>query len=263
MLTLVFQEHKTGKILMAYIPNENKTPYINPANAIKELGNKLKIGTPIRISFLGSKFLGAYAEGAAPKVDGFTFRGTLTKVVGDQQATVAKISLSKMAWAMPLENVGTGIDLDDDKPKEKYPPPSPDPELLANLEKFQNLDIVDVDYKTQDFNFFLTDIRPHTLNIVGTLIAKQKKPSEGNICEFAVIRTRSGQNYTMRVPYEDTKHEKDLSVALAELKIGETVEATGRRIGGVCLLDSIGEGTEQAPAPKPSLNSPRKNVPKL
>ena len=150
-----------------------------------------------------------------------------------------------------VENTGDSSNaVENKKSTSKYPDPTPDPELLARLAEFEARDAVEIEYDVKDFNFFLTDIRPRLLKISGKLLSKQRKPFKGNNCEYAVILDRRGNTYPMLIPYEDTKNEKGLSEDLSKLKVGDTVEASGLKQGGVYRLKSIAEGEE--PRAKPA-----------
>jgi hypothetical protein len=255
MMTLVFQEHQTGKVLMAYIPNQNKALKINPPESIKKLGSELTIGTPVRIDFLGSKFQGASAEGKAPQLEAFIYRGQSQRRVDGKMSIVVKVQKGSVIWMMPLENVGQQPVDEKGRPKDV---PTPDPALMAKLETFKDTDIVDIDYTPRNFNMFLTDIRPHVMTVKGKLLSKLSRKVGDKKLEYVVIMTKGGKTYNMQVPYEETKTETGVSAALDKLKLRTQVEATYIRQNAIYHLQAIKEAPPELPDADKILNRPLK-----
>ena len=224
------------------IPNAGNTRYLNPPAELIELGNSLRIGTPVRIEFLDSKFQKMEVVGEAPDIESFTFQVGSLSAIGRQQFNVVKLKLQSASWTFPLENLEEPTEEELKNPVRMIKP-SPDEDLLEKTKSFQAGDLVCVDYETKNFMFVMTDIRPATINITGKILAKFKKNKkvgeEIKSLEYVSIRDDKGKVHVLQIDFEDTEAETGLSAVLAKMEKGADVTATATRVSGVYKCETL------------------------
>ncbi|MDP6634601.1 MAG: hypothetical protein QGG42_06870 [Phycisphaerae bacterium] len=255
-LTMSVAIDKARRVQKIIIPNKDpKSVVIAPDDQVKKLAETLKIGDAVKFNFmiLDKRIYAANVSmvkpvsaesGAAP----FTFIGTKSVRVGKQNimTVTANAGVTPCTFRVPEEIDAKGRS-------------RPVARVADALKKFCRGDLLDLEYKTVNYQFVLTGVKA------------ARKSSQGEIVRVLNGRIRGYEHMGVRIKTDkrtltltdpepviklklknvsNPSPDPPVQTALKTLKPGDYVMFTYRRQRGVYWLDGI------YPASRPDTKSP-------
>jgi len=252
-LELIVSDPEGKRVSSLIVPNRGKVKdgQVNPSRDIARVAERLKIGDEISVEYTYFKRKYTADEIELKNAlsqrdrDPFTFVRATELKRGAEKFLAVTARRNKLSWTflVPNEEVSAAAFTDaDGKPLGEGTFSAPAPRVLKCLAAIRSGDFISLQYKPDDYQFVLSDMRVSTISETGKFERMSFRTIGGTRHDMAMIRVGT-RTLSLVLPAPDPKAPADkaarMAILLKNMRPWQPVSFQYRRQDGQTWLDSI------------------------